>query len=522
MTDYVLAIDHGTSGIKAAVVSARGEVMDFEFEATPMNFLPNGGAEQDPEQWWQALVGAAGRLVERRAVEPSSIRAVCVSSTFSSTVAVDADGRALIPSLTWMDSRGAPHVKRLMGGLPSYAGYNLVKAFKWLRKTAGAPALSGKDDAAHVLFVKHELPEVYSATSAFMPSKDYLNLRLTGKIAASYDSMQLFWASDIRDPNDVHYDSALLDLLGIDAAKLPPMRASTAVLGPLTAQCASLLGLGPDVKVVMGSPDHQCALVGSGAVNDYAAHLYIGTSSWIECIVPFMKSDPLHSIATFPTALPGKYQCINEQDLAGGALGFLADNVILRRNRLFEAAEPERPYALLDEIAAGVEPGSGKLLFTPWLNGERTPVDDTSLRGGFHNLSTTSNLDHMVRAVLEGVAYNTRWALTYVERFTKRRLDPIRIVGGGGQSRLWCQIFADVLGREIHRVKDPLQANARGAGLIAAVGMGWTNFEDIGGLIEIDEVFSPAAKNQKIYNELFEVFLMIHRRNRAIYRRLNS
>lgn len=521
VTHHVLAIDHGTSGIKAAIVSARGVVVDSDFEATPMHFTEGGGAEQDPEDWWNALLKTSRRLTDRNPGLAGQIAALCVSSTFSTTVAVDRSGAHLGNALTWMDSRGAPYVRRLMRGFPRLLGYNLPKTWTWISRTAGAPSLSGKDDAAHVLFWKYAQPDLYARADVFLPSKDYLNLRLTGRCAASYDAMHLFWVTDARDPHAIRYDDALIALLGIDRSKLPPLQASTDALGPVRAECADTLGVPRDIPVVLGSPDHQCALIGSGAVRDYAPHLYVGTSSWIECIVPWKRTDLLHSIASFPTAIAGKYQCVNEQDLAGGALSFLADNILFHRNAIIDARMPERPYEVLDRIAETVPPGSHNLLFTPWLNGERTPVDDATLRGGFHNMGTTATLDHMVRAVMEGVAYNTRWSLRYVERFVGRRLEPIRLIGGAAQSDVWGQIFADVLDRELHRVTDPRQANARGAALIAAVGLGWIRFEDIPGLVGYEKVFQPNPATRHTYDELFRAFLDIQRGSRRTYRRLN-
>jgi len=519
--DCILAIDHGTSGIKAALVNARGTVVDFAFAPTPVHFLDGNGAEQDPDDWWAALLAAAGHLVRRGLVPVEAIRAVCVSSTFSTTVAVDRAGRHILPALTWMDARGAPYVRQAMRGFPSVRGYGVVKALRWLRRTAGAPSLSGKDDAAHVLFVKHAWPEAYARTYCFLPSKDYLNLRLTGELASSFDAMHLFWVSDVRDPYHIRYDDALLCSLGIDRDKLPPMRASTDVLGTLRAEVADTLGLHRDVPVVTGSPDHQCALFGSGAVRDFEAHLYVGTSSWVECLMPFRKTDPLHSIATFPTAVVGKYQCIDEQDVAGGALGFLADNILFRRNTLLGVPAPAQPYVLLDQLAATAPPGSRRVLFTPWLNGERTPVDDPHLRGGFHNISTTTMLEDMVRAVLEGVAFNTRWMLTYVERFVRRRLYPIRIVGGGAQSDVWCQIFADVLQREIDVIEDPIQANARGAAFIAALGLGRIRFDDIPMLVPVARRYTPRPELGGLYDELFDAFRRLHAANARVLKRLN-
>jgi len=520
---FVLAIDHGTSGVKTSIVTTDGSVIDSEFEKTPIYFLDHGGAEQDPEDWWNALVTTAKRLLQKEFVPRDSIVACCVSSTFSTTVAVGEEGRHLANALTWADSRGAPYVQEVMKGFPSVDGYGLLKLLRWIPKTAGCPLISGKDDVAHVLLWKHEHPEVYEKARMFLPSKDYLNLRLTGKFATSYDSVHLFWVTDIRDINNIRYDDGLIRSLGIDKKKLPPLRASIDVLGTVSPELADEMGLGKDVRVVMGSPDHQAACIGSGAIRDYEGHIYIGTGSWVECMVPFKKCDILHSIATLPTSIPGKYQCLNEQDFAGGCLSLLVDNVLFHRNDLLPPRElPETPFRVLDEIASRVPAGSHKLIFTPWVNGERTPVEDTTLRGGLHNLSKTTNMDHIVRAVMEGVAYNTRWSLGYVEKFIKRKMSPIHMIGGGAKSDVWCQIMADVLNREIRQTKDPQQANARGAAFIAAVGLGYISFDDVPDLVPIEKSFSPTPDNLKIYGELYREFLNIHKVSKGIGSRLNK
>jgi len=518
----ILAIDHGTSGIKAALVTPQGRVVDFEFEPTATRFLPRGGAEQDPRGWWRALVAATSRLFARGRIPANAVAAVGVSSTFSSTVAVDAAGDPIMSALTWMDSRGAPYVKRVVSGFPSFNGYGLTKIIPWIRKTGGGPQRSGKDDFAHVLFVRHEHPHIYEKTFKFLGSKDYLNLKLTGEFAATTDSITLFWVTDTRDIRRVRYDDGLIARLGIDREKLPALVASTDVIGTLRPAAAAELGLSEGVKVVGGSPDHQSALVGSGAVRDFEGHLYVGTSSWIECIVPFKKTDLLHSIASLPSAIPGKYQCINEQDMAGGCLAYLKENVFDEMTTLGAGEAGRIKYADLDALAANVPAGANGLIFTPWLNGERTPVDSTTLRGGFFNLSMTTSAADMVRAVLEGVAFNTRWSLGAVEKFVGRRMDPLNIIGGDGKSPLWCQILADVLGRTIRRVKDPIQANARGAAFIAAVGLGEIAFEDIPGLIAYEGICEPDSANRATYDRMHHEFLAIYKAMKGIYRRLND
>ncbi|MCE5210950.1 MAG: FGGY-family carbohydrate kinase [Deltaproteobacteria bacterium] len=521
MDKYVLAIDHGTSGLKTSIISMRGEVMAFEFAKTPIHFFRNGGAEQDPQDWWNALITTSQRLVARHIVPTEAIVAICVSSTFSSTVAVDRDGNHLFNSITWMDSRGAPYIKKIMGGFPSLEGYNLFRIMRWIPKTAGGPTLSGKDDIAHVLLIKNDYPQIYARTYKFLPSKDYLNLRLTGEFASSYDAIHLFWVTNTRDCNHIFYDDALIKMLGIDKKKLPVLKRSIDILGCVKPEVARAIGIGENVQVVMGSADHQAALIGSGAVRDYEGHIYIGTSSWVQCVVPFKKTDMFHSIASLPSAIPGKYQSVNEQDIAGGTLNFLIDNILYYKNRLLKGEIPENIYDELNEIAAQVPAGSNKLIVTPWLNGERTPVDDNTVRAGIYNVSKTTTQDDIVRAFFEGVAYNTRWSFQYLERFTGRRLDPLNIIGGGGKSNLWCQIFADVLNRTIRQVRDPMQANGRGAAFIASVALGFTSFDEIPNLIQYTNIFQPNPNNRKIYDELYREFINIYRQNKAIYHRLN-
>ena len=451
---YILAVDHGSTGLKTSLFSTSGKSIDFEFEPTPIDILPDGGAEQDPEEWWQATIKTCRRLVERQSVPVEDIVAIGVSSTFSSTVAVDQNGDALMKALTWADSRGAPYVKKVVGGSFEIEGYSLSSLLAWIPKTAGAPALSGKDDIAHALYIKYEHPEIYKKTYKFLGSKDYLNLKLTGKFASSPDSMTLFWVINIQDINNLDYDEKLIRKLGIDRDKLPPLKRAMEILGHVRSEVAEAIGIGRDVKVVVGSPDLQSAGVGAGTVEDYQGHIYIGTGSWVHCVVPYKKADVFHQIATFPHAVPGKYYTANAQDIAGGNLAFLKSNLIYYQNELNILRPPDYPdniYNTFNKIVESVEPGCGKMIYTPWLHGERTPVDNNFLRGGFHNMSISTTMDHMIRAVYEGVAYNTRWMLYYVEKFIKRQMASLLLVGGGGNSNVWCQIFADVLDREIRR-----------------------------------------------------------------------
>jgi xylulokinase len=302
---------------------------------------------------------------------------------------------------------------------------------------------------------------------------------------------------------------------------LPDLKRPNEVLGTLRPQIAREWGLREDVRVVMGSPDIHSAAVGSGAVRDYETHLYIGTSSWLTCHVPFKKTDLLHNLAALPSAVPGRYLLTNEQECAGVCLQFLRDNLLFYQDELSVGAKPPNVYQLFDQIAARAPAGSDRLIFTPWLYGERTPVDDRFVRGGFFNQSLHTTREHLVRAVFEGVAYNSRWLLKYVEQFIKRPVEVIHMVGGGAKSDIWCQIHADVLNRTIRQVKDPIQVNVRGAALLASATLGYLSYEDIASRVPIANTYTPNLDYRKIYDELFDEFIAIYESNRRIYARLN-
>lgn len=518
---YILAIDLGTSGPKVALVSTDSQVVADDFEPTPLSLLPGGGAEQDPADWWSAIKRAARRLIDKSEVPAADIIAVSCTGQWSGTVAVDRAGEPLMNAIIWLDSRGAPYVRRITGGSVEIEGYAVGNLVRWIRPTGGIPSRMGRDSIAHILYIKNELPEIYRQTYKFLEPKDYLNLRLTGRFAASYDSITLHWVTDNRDLTRVAYDDGLIKKSNIEREKLPELKRAVDVLGPIRPEVADELGLDHSVQVVMGTPDVQSAAVGSGAVRDYEAHLYIGTSSWLACHVPFKKIDLVHNIASLPSAIPEKYLVSNEQGTSGGCLTFLKDNILYYRHDLLQETGQPNIYQVLDGVAEQAPPGSGKVIFTPWLYGERTPVADRFVRSAFLNLSLETKREHLVRAVFEGVAYNARWLLGYVEKLVNRRLDAINIVGGGANSDVWCQIHADVLDRTIRQVKRPTQANTRGAACVASVGLGYMAFDDIPDCVQIAHTYEPEPANRQIYDELFEEFVRYYKRNRRMYARLN-
>jgi xylulokinase len=517
----VLAIDLGTSGPKVALCTLQGEVVGWEREPTQLTLLPGGGAEQDPQSWWAAITRAVQRLLGRGLVSTQVIRAVGCTGQWAGTVAVDRSGRALRNAIIWLDSRGAPYVRRRTGGPLTVDGYGVDKLLAWIRLTGGLPSRSGKDPIAHILWLKHEEPEVYRAAYKFLEPKDYLNLRLTGEFAATYDSITLHWVTDNRDLRRVRYDAGLARRGGLDLEKLPGLKQAVDVLGPIRPEVAAEWGLPAGTPVVAGMPDIHSAALGSGAVQDYEAHLYLGTSAWLACHVPFKKTDLLHNMASLPSAIPGRYLLINEQETAGACLTFLRDNLFYPADELTAGPPPERVEQAFDRIAASAPAGSDGLIFMPWLNGERTPVENAQTRAGFVNQSLHTTRAHMIRAVFEGVAYNSRWLLGHVEQFTGRRVEALTLIGGGANSDVWCQIHADVLDRPVRQAQDPVLANVRGVGYLAAVALGCLTWDELGGRVPIAHTYLPQAEHRQAYDRLFREFLQLYRATKPIYARLN-
>ncbi len=517
----ILAVDLGTSGMKVALITVTGKVLGWEAEPVRLIITPDGGAEQSPEEWWQAFLTAAGRMLKREQAAGPNVSAVCCSTQGEGTVAVDRSGKALGNAILWMDIRGAPYLHKQIGGTINIGGAGISNVLRFVRLTGGMPSMTGKDPAAHMLFVRDTMPEIYARTYKFLNVLDYINLRLTGEFVATFDSILTSWVTDNRNPDAIHYNDALIHSLGIERAKLPDIVPCTKVIGKLRSDVAAALALSAEVKVVAGAIDNTAAAIGAGAVQDYLPHLYIGTSSWIATHVPFKKTDLLSSLASIPCAVPGRYLLTALQATAGGNLTFLRDNILYHKDELLQEADVPDIFKVLDQIAERVPAGANGVLYTPWIWGERSPVEDRTLRAGLYNLSLHNTREDIIRAFLEGIAFNTRWLLSPMEKFLGRKVKTIHIVGGGAQSDVWCQIFADVMGVEIKQVQDPIYANARGAAWIAAVGLDEIKFEDVAELVRFNRSYQPQSQKRALYDDKFEIFKQIYQQMKGIYQRLN-
>jgi len=501
-----LTVDLGSSGLKVGVVSLSGAVVAVAQQQLHTERVAGGGAIQDAAGWWDAVRALAGSVLAQ--VDRERVVAVACTGQWASTIPVDAAGEPVGPCLMWLDTRGAEHARRVVGGpLVGYAPGALVT---WVRHTAGVPSPHGGDPVSHMLHLKHDMPAVAAAARWYLEPVDYLSMRFTGRAVATHASMSAAWLTDNRRLADLRYDEVLVRKSGIDPDKLPPLQATGSIVGTVRADVADELGLGGEVYVVSGTPDLHSAALGTGAAERGQAHMTISTTSWISLPVRRKKTDALRSIATVPGFDAESYLVANNHEAAGLCLRWLRD-----------AWGGTRTFEELTALAGSAPPGCGEILFTPWIAGERSPVDDRHARGGWHNLSVHTTDADLVRAVLEGVAYNGRWLHEVVERFAGTRLDPVRIFGGGALSDTWCQIHADVMDRTIERVREPMYANLRGAALFAALALGDIRREQVRELVEVDRVFEPDPRNRAIYDRLYAEFPRLYKAQRKMFARLN-
>jgi xylulokinase len=508
----ILAIDVGTSEIKAAFVSHIGQVQECASCPMPLLHPEPTWAEQDPEVWWSTIREATARLwarVEDRQIEVSS---VVFSCQMFGVLPVDKAGKPLANAMIWLDTRSREQARRIMHGFPKISGYGVRKLIKWLRETNGAPNLAGRDTISKFIWLREERPEIWERTHKLLDVKDYLVYRCTGEMVTTHDLASGGWLYRTKK-GELGWAKPILDLLDFDVEKLPRVVASTDIVGTLNAGPASDLGVSAGIPVVAGAGDVPSSAVGSGAVRSREAHMSLGTSSWVAAHLDDRAVNPLKATGTLCAAEAGKYLLIATQETAGASLEWT-------RSKLMGG---DLDYPAVNALVGETEPGANGVHFFPWMMGERVPVDDSSIRGGFVNLSLDHERGHLLRAVLEGVAFNNLWALGAVEGLLKQRADTLRITGGGAQSEHWCQIIADVLDRPIERVANPQFTGVRGAALIALYALGEiSEFAQTGDLVRVTDVFEPRSEYTGLYADRYLAYLDYYKRTHTWFRRLNE
>jgi len=535
----VIAYDIGTTGAKTCLyrfTAGRVELAAHAGAEYGIRFLPNGGVEQEPDDWWRAMRAGTASVLAASGARPDAVKALAFCCQMQGLVLVDADGVPVRPAMSYMDQRATDQKRRGLSEAPlKVAGMDARKLLPSLAITGGVSA-SAKDPVWKYHWVREHEPEAFSKARWWLDVKEYLVARATGRFAMTPDSANATFMYDNR-PSRLDakglgtWSPTMCRLFSVDYAHLPEVVAPTEVVGPLLPGAASELGLAVGTKVFGGGGDLSLVGLGSGAVEPGDVHVYMGTSGWVSAVTDRRLVDTDAMIASVMGARAGLYNYMSEQETSGKCMEWVRDHLVLDEVGAYLGArnvaeDPDARYGslyeLLDEAVEGVAPGADGVLFAPWLHGNRSPFEDPNARGAFFNLSLSSGKRSMVRAVAEGIAMHNRWQLESIRRRTEAR-GPVRFVGGGARSRATARIMADVLGETVETIATPQNAGALGAALLCARGLGFLgSLAEAKAIVRPQASYEPDASLAGLYGERFQVFKRFYGRNKPLFAALND
>ena len=502
----LLGIDVGTTGVKTLLIGEDGTVLAEATRSYPLHSPAPGWFEQDPEDWWTATVAAVRQVLADSNCTGGDVKGIGLSGMYHGLVMLDREGRVLRRSILWNDQRTArqsTYIREKVG----------QERLRRICATDGAPYFT----ACKLQWVREVEPAVYEQVAHVMLPKDYVRFRLTGEYCTDVTdaSGTLFLDVAERDWSD-----EIPTLLDVPRSFLPRLVESAAVSGQVSAAGNAATGLERGTPVAGGGGDQACAAVGMGIVSEGAASFSIGTSGVIYAATGVPRVDAEGRFDTFCHAVPGTWSVLACINAAAGSHQWFQQKIAD-----FERAEAERRgtsiYDVLDELAALAPLGSGKLLFLPYLAGERHPHTDTDARGVWFGLHAGHGREHLIRSVLEGVAFAFRDCVEAMKD-NDIPMHEIRATGGGARSPLWLDIMANVTGHDIVTMKADSGGASFGAALLGGVAAG--AFGDVeqacAATVATGESMRCDAARTAEYERLFEVYRGLYPALRESYRQL--
>ncbi len=495
---YTLGIDLGTTGVKALLVSEKGEVTASGKAEYPLLMPRPNWAEQDAETWWNATVSAIKNCLAEacmslgKEVKPA---AVGLSGQMHGAVFLDGRGEVLRPAILWNDQRTTEQCRQITAA---------VGALKLIELTSNR-ALAGFT-APKILWLKQNEPETCARVAKILLPKDYIRYRLSGAFATEVSDASGTLLFNVRERR---WCAEMLDALEIPAAWLPDCFESTVISSHVSAAAAGLTGLAEGTPIVGGGGDQAAGAVGNGIVNTGIASCVLGTSGVVfwHCDTP--ACDPQARLHSFCHAVPGKWHMMGVTLAAGGSLRWFRDNLC---SDIKAEADNQGvdAYEIITGMARGVSAGSEGLLFLPYLAGERTPYADAAARGAFLGLSLRHTRKHMARSVMEGITMSLKDCLE-LGRQCGVAASRVYLSGGGARSAFWQELAADVFEIEVARVGGD-EGPAYGAAILAATGAGiYKSVEETcAAYIRVRDVRQPDLAGREKYRELYGLYRALY------------
>ncbi len=533
MNKPLLAItyDIGTTGVKTCLfeIGTTIKMIASAMEVYNLYVFPNGGVEQKPSEWWGAICSTTRQLLEETGTNPAEIAGLSFCSQMQGLVLVDKTGQPVRDAMSYMDQRAREELEEGLGGGIKIAGANAVKLLKSLYYT-GAVAASVKDPVWKYKWVEKNEPEIFKKVYKWLDVKEYIICKMTGQFVMTRDSAFASLLYGIREGKQ-GWSLPVCKMLGVNTAHLATIINSTDKAGELTPAAAAELGLNAGTAVFGGGGDASLIGIGAGAVNTGDTHVYSGTSGWVSTVVEKSMVDTSAMIAAIVGGQENKFNYFAELETAGKCLEWVKDHLALDEIDVFlekidVTASPETVYTnlydYLTQVVSTIPAGSGGVIFTPWLHGNRCPFEDPNARAMFFNISLETGKTELIRSVLEGVCMHMRWFLETQDKKIKTS-STLRFVGGGALSDVTCQILADCTGRRVETVDSPQNAGAVGAAVLIAAGLKRIpSIAEAGALIPVTKTFVPNAANKVIYDKNYAVYKNLYKDNKKSFAALNG
>lgn len=488
---YLLGIDIGTSGTKTVLFDVLGNTIASDTQEYPLYQPQNGWAEQDPEDWWKASYISIQNVLKKSGVDSARIKGIGLSGQMHGLVILDEKDRVLRKSIIWCDQRTTAECEEIT---------SRVGAKRLVEITAN-PALTGFT-ASKLLWVRNNEPEIYEKIRRVLLPKDYIRLCLTGEFATEVSDASGMQLLDV--PNRCWSDE-LLSKLDLDKRILGKVYESQEVTGTVTGKATEITGLKAGTPVVGGAGDQAAGAVGNGIVRSGVISSTIGTSGVVFAYTDKVTIDPRGRVHTFCHAVPNTWHIMGVTQGAGLSLQWFR-NVFCNDEISTAALIDVDPYQLIDKAAALSNTGSNKLIYLPYLMGERTPHLDPDCRGVFFGLSAKHTKRDMLRSIMEGVAYSLCNCLDIIKEMGIG-INEVRASGGGGKSSLWRQIQADLYGTSVYTVNST-EGPALGVAILAGVGAGLYKSvpEACDAIIKVGSEQAYDADNHEIYKGYYKLY----------------
>ena len=492
---FLLGIDIGTSGTKTVLFDTGGKPIASKTVEYPLYQPNNGWAEQEPMDWWNATVEGIRAVLSTSGADSSEIAGVGLSGQMHGLVMLDKDGNVLRPSIIWCDQRTGVECEQM----------NKLLGEKRVIEITANPPMTGFT-AAKILWVQNNEPEIYEKCAHILLPKDFIRYKLTGEFATEVSDASGMQLMDITKRD---WSSEVLSKLQIDRALLGTMYESPDVTGKVHKETADLTGLAEGTKVVGGAGDNPAAAVGTGVVKEGSAFTTIGSSAVVYAVSNDISIDMQGRVHTLCASVPGKWTVMSCTQAAGLSLKWLRDTCFITERDAMEK-EGKDIYAYMTDLASKVPIGAEKLLFLPYLMGERSPHPDPNCRGVFFGLSAMHDRAHMVRAVLEGVSYSQ---LECVEVFREMGVpvSDMTLTGGGGRSPMWQQMLADLYECPVTTLAAD-EGAALGAALLAGVGgKVFSNVEQAADMVvQKNTALNNNKDNYTKYKPYFDIYKQLY------------